>query len=170
MVTAPTVFGLPMIKMILSGVWVAALLVGSTMFFAPSESETHEGKNEGEKGAYFGALDYIKIDPMSISLVRDNAVRGYLLLNAAYTIDGKAAATITVPLDFVMKDVIITSVHQSETLDVFKLSSFDTIKFQDQLERDINKKLGKKIVHEVLILKLEFISIEDVRDMQMRRS
>lgn len=170
MVITPIVFGQPMIKMILSGVWVAALLVGSTMFFASAEPEMKAGQKEGAKGAYFGELDYIKVDPMSISLVRDNAVRGYLLLNAAYTIDGKAAAAITVPLDFVMKDVIITSVHQSETLDVFKLSTFDTVKFQAQLEKDINKKLGKKIVHEVLILKLEFISIEDVRDMQMRRS
>lgn len=159
-----------MIKMLFAGAWVAALLTGSVMFFSSSNSSTQEGHEKGGESAFFGGLDYIKLDPMSISLVRDNAVRGYLLLSAAYTIDSSAAADLSVPLDFVLKDVILTSIHQNETLDVFKLSGFDTVQFQDQLETDINEKLGRKIVHEVLVLKLEFISIEDVRDMQLRRT
>ena len=52
----------------------------------------------------------------------------------------------------------------------FQLEKFDLIKFQKQIVVNLNLSLGKKIVHKVLIQDLDFISKEDVRDLQLRRS
>ncbi|MFK7903264.1 MAG: hypothetical protein AB8B49_10540 [Nitratireductor sp.] len=159
-----------MIKILFAGIWVAALLSGSVLFFSGMKSDEQNKDGKESAGAYFGDLDFVKIDPMSISMLREGSVSGYLLLSAGYTIDQKMVKDMVVPLEYIFKDIILSSIYKNEDMDLLKLGTFDTDKFQEQLLKDLNERLGKKVVHEVLVMKLEFMSIEDVRDMQMKRS
>ncbi len=119
---------------------------------------------------YFGGLDYVKLDPLTVTIIRNNEIRGYIIVDAVFTVKQSIQAQSSVPIGFILQDSIIESLHGNADIDVFRLEKFDMKKFQDLLVADMNKKLGKKAIYEVLIQKLDFMSKEDIRDLQMRRS
>ena len=155
-----------MIKMIMAGVWAAAVLSGSVWYFGqpvppPSEEET---------GEFFGLLETIKLETIVVPIVRTSAVQGYLILDSAYTINTELASSLTVPIEFVLRDLINGSIFGNSNIDIYRLERFDLEKFQKQVVDDINTKLGKRIVHNVMIQRLDFMTKEEIRDQQLRRS
>lgn len=157
-----------MIKLLATGIWVAMVLAGSVILFDDTKSDA--GSAKPELADYFGGFDYVKLEPISISIVRDNQVRGYLVLDVVFTVDGSEKFKPSVPLEYLLNDAILMSVYENNDLDIFRLEKFDLKKFQNKLLKDINDKLGESVVNEILIQKIEFISKDDVRDLQIRRS
>lgn len=155
-----------MIKIIFAGVWAAAVLSGSVWFFGqavppPSDEEMDE---------FFGLLETIKLETIVVPIVRSSAVQGYLILDSAYTVNTEVASSLTVPIEFVLRDIINGSIYGNSDIDIYRLERFDLEKFQKRVVEDINAKLGKKVVHNVMIQRLDFMTKEEIRDQQLRRS
>ncbi len=157
-----------MMKALFIGVWVASILSGSVYFFGSMQAKS---KNSSEPvAAYFGGLDYVSLEPMTVVVIRENEVRGYLILEAVFTIKQSDIPRLSVPVEFLLRDLIIGSVHNNPDIDIFRLEKFNLKKFQTQMLADINLKMGEKTIHDILIQKIDFISKDDVRDKQLRRS
>jgi hypothetical protein len=105
-----------------------------------------------------------------VTIIRDKQIRGYLIIDAVFTIKQSMKDTLSVPIDLLLRDIIISSLHGNSNIDIFRLEKFDLVSFQKTLLEKINKKLGKKVIYDVLIQKIDFLSKDDVRDLQLRRS
>lgn len=156
-----------MLKTIMAGVWAAALLSGSVWFFG--QPVPLEGDGD-DKGVYFGALETIKLDTVVVPIVRNSTVQGYLILDSAYTIATEEAASLSVPIQYILRDMINASIYGNAEIDIYRLERFDLIKFQNKIVKDINAKVGKKLVHDVMVQRLNFMTKEEIRDQQLRRS
>ncbi len=115
-------------------------------------------------------LANINIDSMSIAMVRNNSSAGYLMLSTVIVVDRKLSEYISIPVEYYARDVIINTVHKNEDIDVYRLDKFDYSEFQDDVVANINASIGKKMVHKVLIQNIDFITKDDVRDLQLRRN
>ena len=155
-----------MIKTIMAGIWAAAVLSGSVWFFG----QPAPPPNEEEMGEFFGLLETIKLETIVVPIVRSSAVQGYLILDSAYTINTEIASSLTVPIEFVLRDIINGSIYGNPDIDIYRLERFDLDKFQKRVVEDINVKLGKRVVHNVMIQRLDFMTKEEIRDQQLRRS
>ena len=156
-----------MLKMIFAGVWAIGLMMGSTYFFANfmnSSIPDHEGAIDASN------LTDINIDTMSIAMIRNNNIVGYLMLSPVIVVDEELIDYISVPIQYYARDVIINTVHKNENIDVYRLDKFDYEDFQSKVVANINANIGKNMVHKVLIQSIDFITKEDVRDLQLRRS
>ena len=157
-----------MFKALFIGIWVASILSGSVYYFGNMQAKS--GNSSKPTASYFGGLDYISLDPMTVVVIRENEVRGYIIVEAVFTIKQSDLPRLSVPMKYLLRDLIIESVHNNPDIDIFRLAKFDLGKFQDQLRTDINVKMGEETVHDILIQKINFISKDDVRDKQLRRS
>ena len=156
-----------MFKMIFAGVWAISLMMGSTYFFA-NFMNSSVPDNEGTIDA--SNLTDINIDTMSIAMIRNNNIVGYLMLSPVIVVDEDLVDYISVPIQYYARDVIINTVHKNENIDVYRLDKFDYEEFQNKVVANINTSIGKNMVHKVLIQNIDFITKEDVRDLQLRRS
>ena len=84
--------------------------------------------------------------------------------------DPDASDDMTKPLELVLNDRIIESLHEDRSIDIFKLDEFDIKAFAERLVTSVNAKMGKDLLKQVLIQDINFVSKEDVRDMLMRKS
>ncbi|MBL4600384.1 MAG: hypothetical protein JKX93_15595 [Rhizobiaceae bacterium] len=156
-----------MIKTILAGIWAAAVLSGSVWFFG--QPAPIKGAEE-DKGAYFGSLETVKLETIVVPIVRQSSVQGYIILESVYSIDTEEAASLSVPIQYILRDLINRSIYGNTNIDIYRLEKFDLVKFQETIVSDINAKLGKNIVHDVMIQRLNFMTKEEIRDEQLRRS
>lgn len=155
-----------MIKLIIAGVWTVAVLSGSVWFFGQPVAPP----SEEEAGEFFGLLETIKLETIVVPIVRSSSVQGYLILDSAYTVNTEIASSLTVPIEFVLRDIINGSIFGNANIDIYRLERFDLDKFQKRVVEDINTKLGKKVVHNVMIQRLDFMTKDEIRDQQLRRS
>ena len=158
-----------MFKTLFVAIWTAALLSGSAWFFGTATEMTEAEKMESETG-YFGGLEYIDLGTQNITMIRNNEIQGYLLLEVVFTISKAEIPTLSVPIEYLLRDMVIRASSENKDINLYKLSSFDLDAFQKELGDRVNEKLGKKTVHEVLVQKVDFLSVDAVRDLQLRRN
>jgi len=157
-----------MFKSLFIGIWACVIFAGSSWFFIGQT--TNEKASPKKQASYFGGLDYVKLDPLTVTIIRNNEIRGYIIVDAVFTVKQSIQLQSSVPLKYILQDSIIESLHGNSSIDVFRLKKFDLSNFQKLLVTNINTKLGRKAIYEILIQKLDFISKEDIRDLHMRRS
>lgn len=156
-----------MLKMIFAGVWAVGLMTGSTYFFA---NFMNASTSESEQVVDSSKLTDISINTMSIAMIRNNNIVGYLMLSPVIVVDKSMVDDLSVPIQYYARDVIINTVHKNENIDIYRLDKFDYEELQSKVVANINASIGKKMVQKVLIQSIDFITKEDVRDLQLRRN
>ena len=156
-----------MIKLLLTGIWGILLLSGSVYFFASANSSSGPADQE-EETAYFGKLETVLLDTMSVAVIRKNSVQGYIILDVAFTVDAKKNKQLTVPINLIIQNSVNNSFLANKKLNINRLDRFDADSYEEELVEIINEKIGEKIVAEVMIQRIDFLSSEEVRDNKLR--
>ncbi|MDT6941272.1 hypothetical protein RI570_14150 [Brucella pseudogrignonensis] len=156
-----------MIRTIVIGLWICAVALGS-LFFAVRQNDGSSGEVKAEAGG-FGGLDYVKTDVMSVPIISNGSVAGYVVTQLVYTIDSNIRKKITVPLEFFISDEIFRKFYgsYSDTKDVEK------VKFEDvraSIITDLNARFPEPVIKDLLVEQFNYISAEEIRAMNMRGS
>lgn len=156
-----------MIKFVIAAVWIVAVTVGS-IFFA--FSSTGSAPKEAEAPApYFGGLDYVKTDIISVPVVKSGEVAGYFIARFVYTADPARIAQMTVPMQALITDEFFTYVYSNPLLDFTKGDRIDIDGFRAGLRDSLNKRIGEEFVHEVMMEQVDYLSKQEIRDNAMKR-
>ena len=150
-----------MIKTVLAGIWGVLVLSGSLYFFTMNQADN--AKSGEEEKAYFGKLEHISLQPMSIVLIRDNTVQGYILVEASFSVDADKKKKLSVPIELITQNAINSSILNDKKIDIERLDEFSIDEFQERLKSYINKKLDKMVVYDVLVQRIDFIKSNNVR-------
>ena len=156
-----------MIKFIVAAIWICGVTAGS-IFFAFS-STRDKPADEAKPAAYFGGLDYVKTDVISVPVVVENAVQGYFIARFVYTAEQKKLAAMTVPAESVLIDEVYTYLYSNPMIDFTQAKKIDIGAFRTGLRDAINKRLGEDVINEVLIEQVDFLSKDEIRNNAMRR-
>jgi len=139
--------------------WVLVVLGISTWFFSMDRlpAPPSSGKDVNEELAEIGQ--------MSVPMVRDREIRGYLLLTVGVGIDSGKKSKSNVPIDIVARDAIIQTIYNNPDIDVFQLDKLDLVKLKADIVANINAgaKEGEQIATNVYLNEIYFIPIEDIR-------
>lgn len=154
-----------MIRTIVIGLWICAVALGS-LFFAVRQNDGSSGEVKAEAGG-FGGLDYVKTDVMSVPIISNGSVAGYVVTQLVYTIDSNIRKKITVPLEYFISDEIFRKFYgsYSDTKEVEK------VKFEDvraSVITDLNARFPEPVIKDLLVEQFNYISAEGIRAMNMR--
>jgi hypothetical protein len=155
-----------MIKFLAVGIWTILLLSGSVYLFYGNKKTSQEELIE--KSAYLGKLEVVKLEPMSITIIRQNKLQGYVILDISFTIETSKKAKLSVPAELLLRDVVNSSVFGNTEIDINHLDRFDFKKFKEHVLKKIHNRFGKDYISDVLIERIDFINNDSIRDKKLR--
>lgn len=153
-----------MIKFIVAALWLCAVTVGAIFF---SFSQAGQKTAGAETAApFFGGLDYVKANLISVPLIRNARVNGYVLAQLVYTAEPKEMRKLSIPIQNLLIDHAYSFIYADPALDMTK---FDLEGFKTGLRDSINKRVGSQLIHEVLIEQIDYLPKTDVRNNNPQR-
>jgi hypothetical protein len=155
-----------MVKFALAAIWIAAVALGSVYYSFNNSKDNPEGPNEP---SLFGGLDYLKTGIVSVPLFREGRVYGYFLARLVYTIEPARLAALTLPAEAVVVDQVYDYLFANPDIDYHDKATIDLDSIREGIRDSINERVGEKLVHDVMIEQVDFLSKSDIRDNTIRR-
>jgi flagellar basal body-associated protein FliL len=155
------------IKFALAAIWICAATIGSIFFAFSAARPEPEGATPAP--AYFGGLDYVKTDVISIPVVREGGVQGYFIARLVYTVEKEKMARMSVPAQPLLVDELYTYLYANPDIDFTTAKTIDLAGLKAGIRDAINAKLGETVIHEVLVEQVDYLSKADIRDNNIRR-
>lgn len=150
-----------MIKLIISGIWICLLSLGSVYVSMQMPPKKAEGK---APAPFLGGLDYVRGDVVSIPVISNGVVHGYFLTRLVYTADPKELAALSVPPNDLITDELYTFLVGNKVIDFPKMDNFDLDAFRKGIKDALNKRIGKNVFHDVLVEQIDYLSKQDIRN------
>jgi len=155
-----------MIRYLFIGVWAILVAIGGVYGgLIWSSNNAHTAKED----EFFPGLDYVKTAPITVPIVRDNQVQGYVLAQLVYTVDAHQKNSLPIPLDVFLLDEAFRTIYGSTTINFEKLEKYDLTEFTGGILKNVNSRFKSKLVHDVLIEQLSFITMDMVRNKLVQR-
>lgn len=141
-------------KLLLVGLWVVLVSLGSSYVVASVMSKPAA---DGAEPTYFAGLDYRRTDGISIPIIADSQIKGYVLARFVYTIDGELVAGLAVPPEPFVLDEAFRTVYSIDGFDFEKPERYDLAALTTKIKDSVNQRFGQDIVQEVLVEQFDFL-------------
>ena len=149
-----------MIKLILSGLWVCLVTLLST--YAVVAWQTARAP-EAEPQKLFGGLESVKTRMISVPVVADGAIHGYVMAQFVFTVDANVMKRLSVKPDVFLLDEAFRTIYAGESVDFRQFKKQDLPGLSKQIGDNVNKRLGTRLVDDVLVQELNYIAKDHVR-------
>lgn len=158
-----------MIKLIIAGLWVCLVTLGSAYGAVywqtaqhPPTHESAQKSNDHGHGAS-GGKETLKTRMISVPVIADGAVQGYVMAQFVFVADSKAMKEMAVKPDLFLLDEAFKTIYSGEAGDFRKLKKQDLGVLVKKIGENANKRMGVNVVEDVLIQELNYIPKDRVR-------
>jgi hypothetical protein len=151
-----------MIRLILSGLWVCLVTLASTYAAVswlaprPPEAETQIQKLNG-------GLESVKTRMISVPVIGEGTIHGYVTAQFVFTVDGKAMKHLAVKPDAFLLDEAFKAIYGGDSVDFRHFTKRDLQALSKQIGDNVNRRLGARLVEDVLVQELNYIAKDHVR-------
>ena len=152
-----------MIKLILCGLWVCVVTLLSTYAAVSWQTAARAPEHEPEAQKQFGGLESVKTRMISVPIIADGAIQGYVTAQFLYTVDGKVMKRLSVKPDDFLLDEAFRAIYGGTSIDFRKFKKQDLAGLSKQIGENVNKRLSVRLIEDVLVQELNYISKENVR-------
>ncbi|MEX3007055.1 hypothetical protein [Hoeflea sp. TYP-13] len=155
-----------MIKLVISGIWICGVTLASVYFSLQMSSG---GSERSKQDDFFGGLDYVRTDLMSIPAIFEGEVRGYFITRLVYTAEPDVINELSVPPQVLITDELFSLLVGNRVIDFTRVDEFDLDAFRVVVRDGLNERLEKKVFHEVLVEQMEFLTKTEIRNNNRKR-
>ena len=155
-----------MIKFIAAALWICAATVGAVIYsFQVAGARTTAEPD----AALLGGLDYVKTEVLSVPVLRHGGIVGYFLTRLVYTVDPAEIKKLSVPAPTLINDQVYTYLFTNPSIDFSETDALDLDAFRNGLRDSVNKRIGKDLIHDIMVEQIDFLSKQEIRDNALRR-
>jgi len=147
-----------MIRLVLAGLWVCILTAGTSYAVAYWKEN---GTALSAKDEYLEGLQHLKTRVLSVPMVENGAVQGYIVARFAYTVEAKTMHQLAVPPEPYVVDEAFRRIYADERLDFRKLARYDLSILTAAIKQRVNERMQAEIVQDVLIEDFNYVSREE---------
>lgn len=148
-----------MLKLILTGVWVAAVTLGSVYYSMERASAPIVSDADAARKAL---QEYVPGELITIPVITDGAVQGYFLTKLSFSVDKNKIKALQVPLKESVTSALYDILVGERLINVADSSSFDIAHFKSAVKDGLNKNFKDEIIFEVLVEQLEYLNKADI--------
>ncbi|MBL0370705.1 hypothetical protein JJB09_01565 [Rhizobium sp. KVB221] len=149
-----------MLKLILTGVWVAVVTLGSVYFSIEMSKAPDPADEEAKKKA---VQELVRGEVVTFPVIGDGHVEGYFLTRTSYIVDKTKIAEITLPIDALLTDELYTALVGDRVIRVEENGQFDLKAFRERIKTALNKRLGSDAILDIVVEQVDYLSKEDIR-------
>ena len=154
-----------MIKLILCGLWVCIVTLLSTYAAVSWQTAARAREAEPETQAHklLGCLESVKTRMISVPIIVDGAIQGYVMAQFLFTADGKVMKRLSVKPDVFLLDEAFKAIYGGTSIDFRQFKKQDLAGLSKQIGENVNKRLGVRLIEDVLVQELNYITKDNVR-------
>lgn len=156
-----------MIKLIVVGLWVCAVTLAST--WAAISWHAKPVPRQGGEHKLLGSLESVRTKMISVPVVGDEGIHGYVMAQFLFTVDAKTMSRMTVKPDVFLLDEAFKAIYGARNVDFRTFKKQDLPALSKEIAEGVNKRLGLALVDDVLIQELNYIAKDHVRGGNVRR-
>ena len=147
-----------MIRLVLAGLWVCILTAGTSYAVAYWKEN---GSALSAKEEYLEGLQHLKTRVLSVPMVENGAVQGYIVARFAYTVEAKTMHQLAVPPEPYVVDEAFRRIYADERLDFRKLARYDLSILTAAIKQRVNERMQADVVQDVLIEDFNYVSRDE---------
>ena len=148
-----------MIRLVFIGVWGCLVTLGSAygaMLWQKSRLATETTDPQA-------GFEMRKTRLLSVPMIADGKVTGYVIAQFSYTVDPRVVARIGLPPDIFLLDEAFKALYGDPSLDFRHLEKYDVAALTHRLALRVNARLNAKAVGDVLLQEFNYVGKTDLQ-------
>ena len=153
-----------MIRLLCIGLWAACIASGAGYagLWWQMREKPAAASETGEHSGH-GALQQVKTRSVSVPMIAEGEVQGYIVAQFTFMADGEALKASAVPPEPFLLDEAFRAIYQSPVTDFRHIEKFDLAALTRILVERMRERLGAPIVRDVLVQEFTYVSKADIR-------
>lgn len=143
-----------MIKTLFVAVWCCVVMLGAS--FAANYVARMKSARPGD-AAEAAAFETRKSREISVPIIRDGGVRGYVVVQLNYVVDLEAAKKLQAPPEAYVVDETFQFVYGDEKIDFAHLDKLDLGKMTETLIQRVNTRLRSNVITDMGVIECNFL-------------
>jgi hypothetical protein len=150
-----------MIKTLGLGIWICMVALGAAYLAAELAASAAETPAKPEENA---AVEYMKTDALSVPVIRDGAVQGYVVAQVSFAmVKGEAGGVVLEDSAPYLMDAAFRAFYEAAPIDFSRLKPQDIAGISQKAKEYANLRLRGDPVKDVLIGDLNYVPRSEVR-------
>ena len=150
-----------MLKLIITGVWVAAVTLGS-VYFSIQMAKAPDPALDAAKAK--AVQELVRGETVTYPLIAGGKVEGYFLAKASFITDKTKLEEIKLPIPELLTDELYTELVGDKVIRVGENRNFDLKAFKERIKTSLNQKLGSEVVLDVIIEQIDYLTKQEIQD------
>ena len=149
-----------MLKALIIGIWGCLIAAGSSyavVFLQTKKPATETAAAPTDK------LERRKAPPLTVPVVVEGRLQGYLIVQLALLGPDKAMKAQPIPPEVLLPSEAFTILFSDERIDFRKLEKYDLKSFTKEAKDRVVKRVGEGVVNEVMVDDFNYVSKDDLR-------
>ncbi|WP_420392705.1 hypothetical protein [Acuticoccus sp.] len=142
-------------KLLIVGLWAVVVTLGAgyaaAAFKLQSGADDPKPKLEG--------LRYTSLPTMSVPVVEDGALAGYVVVRMVYTADAAVLRALAAEPDAFITDEIFRTIYGSAEVDFGQLARLDLAALADGAKARVNERMGDDVIQDLLVDGLNYVNL-----------
>jgi hypothetical protein len=148
-----------MLKLILTGVWVAIVTLGAVYFSIQMSMPPDPNAEDAKKKAI---QELVRGEVITFPVIADGRVEGYFLSRTSVIADKTKIGAITLPIPELLTDELFTALVGDKVIRIEDTRNFDLKAFRERIKTALNKRLGEDVVLDVIVEQIDYLGKTDL--------
>jgi hypothetical protein len=149
-----------MLKLIITGIWVAAVTLGSVYFSIQMSKAPDPSEEEAKKKA---VQELVRGETVTFPVIAAGKVDGYFLARTSFVVDKSKLTEITLPIPELLTDELYDELVGDKVIRVGENRNFDLKSFKERVKAALNKRLGADVVLDVVVEQIDYLTKEEIQ-------
>ena len=138
----------------LLGLWIGAVAILSAYFSGIWVNRQH--LIELSDMPMQGGMDYEQTRAISVPMIADGRVHGYVVAQFVFTIDGEALQAMAVPPNPYVIDEAFRAIYNDRSIDFENLKRYDLEGLKVRIKTNVNARMRGEFIHDILVEEFSF--------------
>ena len=148
-----------MIKNLIVGLWACMIALVATFAAAQWKADVKPTTEE----PYLEGVEYRKLEPITVPMISDGAVKGYVLARLVFTADAGALRRLSVQPEPFVADEAFREIYTNGRVEFGKLAKYNLDQLIAHIKENANKRLGPDFVQDVLVEEINYVDRDSVQ-------
>ena len=148
-----------MIKVLVIGLWVCLITLGSSY----GAAYWAVGQSESEEEIYLAGLEYRKLPVITVPMIADGKIQGYVVAKLVYTADAGLLNELSINPDAFVTDEAFREIYTNGVIEFDKMSKYNLNSITVAVKENTNKRIQFDVVQDILVEGLNYIEKNDMK-------
>lgn len=148
-----------MTRLLLLGLWICGVTLASSHVAVLWRA----GPQPAEETPFLEGLDYEETNAVSVPILANGIVQGYVVAQFVFTADAHTLRQMTVKPHAFVSDEAIRAIYSNAKVDFSKLERLDIDALLKTVKTNVNARFGGDLIKDVLVKDFNYIRKDQLR-------